>query len=50
MHQDQAHNQYMREATYCGRFKAWQLALIFMGGLLMLFGALPAVCHLLGVM
>lgn len=41
MHQDQFHNQYMREANYCGRFKAWQLAAMFMGFVFILAGGLP---------
>lgn len=39
--QDQTHYQYMREANYCGRFKAWQMALMFLGGLFILFAGLP---------
>lgn len=45
---DQSHYQYMREANYCGRFKAWQMALMFMGALMILFAGLPLlVLHLI---
>jgi len=40
---DQLQHQYMREANYCGRFKAWQLAAMFMGGVMILSGGLPMI-------
>lgn len=58
MYQDQLRHQYLREANYCGRFKAWQLAAMFMGFVLMLAGGLPLLtlhlipwlCRLVGVL
>lgn len=41
MNKDQLYNQQMLQANYCGRFKAWQMAAMFMGGVMMLSGGLP---------
>lgn len=55
--QDQLYKQAARELGYCGRFKSWQMALMFMGGIMILSGGLPLlvlhfipwVCRLVGL-
>lgn len=46
---DQLYNQTARDMGYCGRFKAWQMALMFVIGVLILFTALPALTYLMGM-
>ena len=48
--QDQLYNQAARQMGYCGRFKAWQMALMFMGFVFILAGGLPMLCHLVGLL